>query len=63
MRADMAATKTLTGTYEGSDTPLLKRGDAIEVIHFERDNAGTACVWIVANERLHSVYATDVRIK
>lgn len=59
----MAPTKTLTGTYEGSDIPNLKRGDAIEIVHFERDNTGRPCVWIVANERLHSVYATDVRIK
>ena len=57
----MALSK-LTGTYEGPTTPDLKRGDAVEIVGFEHDNHGNECVWIAANERIHCVLASYVRV-
>ena len=59
----MAATSKLTGTYEGPDSPFIKRNDPIEVVGFEHDKNGQAVVWIVANERIRVVFAKDVRVK
>ena len=58
----MAATKTLTGTYEGPPTQDIDKGDPVEIVGFEHDNRGGECVWVVAGERVHCVLARYVRV-
>jgi len=59
----MAATKTISGVYEGPETRDIHRNDPVEVVGFEHDNHGEECVWVVVNERVHCVMAKYVRIK
>ncbi len=60
------ATKTLSGTYEGptiTQPGPLSRGTAVEIIDVGHDSRGEVVLYVVAGERVHVVFAKDVRIK